>query len=331
MTKRPQLEFALKYALNTFDLPIELRDVVANFLPPSFITIWEVEADNLTLTLPLDDDHGSYDFVVQWEVDSKYERVRSGKEGKHTYSKEGIYTVSISGRIEDFRFKDSNADPEQLLDILEWGPLHLGNRGYYFQRCSRLGISAKDSPDLRETTNLRGMFYGARAFNESLAHWNTSSVTDMCAMFYGASAFNQPLSAWDTSSVTDMSHMFESASAFNQPLGAWDTSSVTDMGGMFFGASGASAFNQPLGAWNTSSVTDMRFMFCEADAFNQPLGAWNTSSVTDMSYMFHEASAFNQPLGAWNTSSVTNMSHMFHEASAFNSLWKPGTRPKSPT
>ena len=73
----------------------------------------------------------------------------------------------------------------------------------------------------------------------------------MFDMFSGARAFNQPLANWDVSSVTDMSNMFHFAVSFNQPLDAWDLSSATDMGSMFRG----SRFNQNLCSWG-EKITD---------------------------------------------------------------------------
>ena len=57
----------------------------------------------------------------------------------------------------------------------------------------------------------------------------------MSAMFYVATSFNQPLANWDVSNVTDMAQMFGSdlspnilkASIFNQDISSWDVSNVT--------------------------------------------------------------------------------------------------------
>ena len=51
----------------------------------------------------------------------------------------------------------------------------------------------------------------------------------MLICFNNARAFNQNIGSWDTSSVTDMSEMFDSGDSFNQNIGGWDTSSVTDI------------------------------------------------------------------------------------------------------
>ena len=51
-------------------------------------------------------------------------------------------------------------------------------------------------------------FSAARRFNQDIANWNVSSVTNMQSMFYYAERFNKDIGNWDVSSVTDMQSMF---------------------------------------------------------------------------------------------------------------------------
>jgi surface protein len=167
--------------------------------------------------------------------------------------------------------------------------------------------------DTSNVTNMSVMFWGL--FNQPIGTWNTSNVTSMASMFSGAGAFNQPIGTWNTSNVTRMDLMFYGASAFNATIGTWNTSKVNYVAFMFHNAI---AFNQPIGAWNTGAITNMSLMFTGAIAFNQPIGSWNTSAVTAMQQVFDGATAFNQPIGTWNTSLVTTMDKMYYNASVFN-------------
>jgi surface protein len=77
----------------------------------------------------------------------------------------------------------------------------------------------------------------------------------MFSMFRSATSFNQPLADWDVSSVTNMFSMFRSATSFNQPLADWDVSSVGSWTGghsaldyMFYNAT---AFQHNLCPWGS--------------------------------------------------------------------------------
>merc|ERR1712037_538367 len=78
------------------------------------------------------------------------------------------------------------------------------------------------------------IFSHASTFNQDLAKWDVSSVTDMWLMFSHASAFNQDLSKWDVSAVTTMRHMFYGVLAFKRELcGAAWVNSKADKEHMF--------------------------------------------------------------------------------------------------
>ena len=293
-----------------------------------FISTWNTtktflgSSNNTKIALPLES-KGTYDFNVSWgDGNSNVITSYNQPEVTHTYPSPGVYTVNITGIIIGWRFNGS-VDAINIVQISKWGPLRLGNDGYYFSGAQNMILTTTDALDLNGTTNFTGMFENCFSLGSSgnLDSWNVSQVKDMSEMFYSAHNFNQSLNSWNVTQVTDMSYMFDGATVFNQSIESWDVSNVTDMKFMF---NIAFSFNQPLNSWNVSKVTDMRYMFGEAFKFNQPLDLWDVSHVRNLSFMFLFAINFNQSLNSWNVSQVTDMKGLFFEAVNFNqslSFW----------
>lgn len=296
--------------------------------------------DDLTIVLPLVEE-GTYDFTVTWGDGAT--GVVTGADDpdrEHVYAEPGEYVVSINGAIEGWHFAvtyggEQVTDGPKLLEIRQWGAFVFGDVEGAFSNCANLTVTADDLPDLSSTTTLastfancvalkqvpgmeawnvsgvtdmRGMFFGAQAFDQALSAWDVSNVTDMSFMFWGASVFDSDISSWNVSAVTTMNSMFESAESFDQDISEWDVSNVTDMRRMF---TFASVFNQDISGWDVSSVTRMANMFALADAFNQDISGWDVSSVTSMEAMFQQALSFDQPLGTWQISSLLSAPSMF--------------------
>ncbi len=242
-----------------------------------------------------------------------------------TYVTAGGYTIALSGSFLGYGWREDVAYLDvapAITGVTHWGVTGIQSLSGAFRKHSNFVQVPDYLPD--SVTSLRSMLYGATAFNQDIAGWDTDAVTDMRSMFYGATAFNQDIAGWDTDAVTDMRSMFEGATIFNQDIGGWDTSYVTDMRYMF---EGATDFNQDISNWNTSAVTLMRSMFEGATAFNQNIGGWATAAVTNMHSMFYGATAFNQNIGGWDTGAVTKMDSMFEGATDFNqdiSNWDTG-------
>ena len=252
-----------------------------------FVSEWKFK-DGGMLFFPIQGREG--EIVIDWG-DGSSDVISTGDDAyiSHEYSKGGVYTIKVDGTITrwscNIHDNDNNSmNSHKLIEILSYGKTSFGS--YAFScACNLVALPEGESPRFFEN-RMVGVFYKASRFNQSIQHWDTSSITDMSRMFSGSGRFNQPLNDWNTSNVTNMSEMFSGAKSFNQPLNDWNTSSVTDMNNMF---EGAKAFNQPLNDWNTSNVIDMSEMFLGAESFNQPLNDWNTPNVIDMSGMFENS------------------------------------------
>jgi len=283
--------------------------VVAKFTKP-FTTEWEVRAGK---SVVLATKEGfEYDFSVEWGDGTKDTSVT--EDITHIYESDGNFRVKIAGEFPAAELCLNNETIE-LVDVVQFGEIGWKSTASMFKHCSRLEISAEDTPNLSQVSDMSSMFEKARYFIADLSQWDVSNVTNMANMFYATLYFDVDISNWNVGNVKDMSGMFYHAYQFNSDLSRWDVSSVTNMSGMF---SRATAFNSDLSSWDVSSVTNMSEMFLSADSFNGDLSNWNVSSVTDMREMFscidflsYCSSEFNSDLSNWNVSSVTNMSKMF--------------------
>ena len=102
---------------------------------------------------------------------------------------------------------------------------------------------------------MKGMFWGARAFNQDVSKWNVSNVVDMSGAFYWALTFNQDLSTWNVGNATTMEKMFEHALSFDQDLSKWGVSKVTTMDKMFYESTLSLAnYDALLISWSAQTV-----------------------------------------------------------------------------
>jgi len=260
----------------------------------AFITTWDTRlGPNRTVTLAL---AGTVDATIYWG-DGSFTEVNTPGPHTYDYGSDGVYTVSVAGRVTAYN-SDANSLPgetQKLIMVDSWGGLGFKDLSFAFYEATNLTSVPNHSVGIENVTDMQSMFRGASKFNAPVGNWNTAAVTSFYRMFDAATNFNQPIGDWDTSTVTITARMFYET-GFNQPIGNWDTSSITNMANMFLLAKD---FNQSIGNWNTSNVENMKRMLDGALSFNHPIGDWNTSSVTDMSGMFNDAVRFNQDLSGW--------------------------------
>jgi len=260
-----------------------------------FISLWEV-GDNKEITIPVNNEY-KYDYTIFWsKQDNPRINARKDIVSNHDYTLKlpdsGKYLIKISGNFPAIYFGSGGKklNGESLLEVRQWGNIEWKSMNHAFYNCSKLKVTAKDSPNLSKVRSMESMFQKANSFNQNINNWNVGNVTNMKNLFRGAYAFNQPLDKWNVGNVTNMEGMFKLANSFNQNINSWNVSKVNNMRQMF---DSAGNFNQPLDKWNVSNVINMKEMFI-GTIFNQDLNSWKlNSNVTSENSGMMFSSDFN--------------------------------------
>ncbi len=285
----------------------------------SFISIWKTNnfgsSSSNQITIPTIGD--GYNYTVNWGDNSSDSNITT--DITHRYTIPGTYVVQITGdfpRINFYNFdtfKFEQKDNFKILEIKQWGNQLWTSFENAFFNCENLIISAKDTPNLKNTTNMSNMFFNTNLNTaNNIGLWDVSGITNMNSLFHN-STFNSDIKSWNVGNVEAMSRTF-SGTPFNQDISNWNVGNVTNMSGMFVRTS----FNQDISNWNVSNVTSLAEMFFSNIEFNQDISSWDVSNVKDLAQMFFGATSFNQDIGGWNVSNVGSLQSMFSGASSFD-------------
>ncbi len=276
-----------------------------------FVSTWNITSASETITLPLPANGNQYDFNVDWGDSSPlgYVTSRTDPDRIHTYASPGVYTITITGKMESIRLWNT---PERLkiLSIPELGDVDWKSFFGSFEEC--LNLTTVEGGDTSEVTTMQSMFRGSINVEPITTNWDTSNVTNMGSMFFGTDA-NPNTSSWNTANVTNMSYMFANTTSANPVTSGWDTGNVTEMQSMF---SQSDVANPNTFGWDVSKVENMHHMFFSADMANPNVSSWDVSSVTDMGGMFSGTYVANPVTELWDTSNVIDMDYMFYATDA---------------
>ncbi|MEA2029885.1 MAG: BspA family leucine-rich repeat surface protein, partial [Campylobacterota bacterium] len=134
----------------------------------------------------------------------------------HTYEKEGIYTVTITGDfpwiyfweyndigyglLNTFAGVEHSSDYNKLLSIEQWGTGAWKSMQNSFYRCQNMELKAQDTPNVTNVSDMSYTFHGASKVNHDFSSWDISNINTIEGAFYGTALstqnYNQMLQSW---------------------------------------------------------------------------------------------------------------------------------------
>jgi surface protein len=293
---------------------------------PDFVATWNVASDGSTITLPLLSG-GTYSGTIDWGDGNSSSLSYANR--THVYASSGIYTITLSGTIEGFKF-DNSGDKTKFLDVSNWGNLTITTNRVFFG-CTNFTISATDAPTVTSTDG-DYWFYNCHALGSpDLSGWDVSTVTRFQSAFR-ATGLNPIITGWIHSGVTIVFQMFIGNTAWNRSLDGQDFSGITNAYEFMRGCSGfnSSVANLSFGtnanlygmlqsctaftgigldSWDTSNVVSFNRLFSSSANMNGDISGWDTSNATDFFYMLYGNTSFNQDISSWDINQVNSFSN----------------------
>ena len=121
---------------------------------------------------------GGYNYNVDCDSDGTNEATAVNGNYICNYNTAGDYTISITGDFPQI-YSDFSNDCEKLLSVNQWGNGVWRSMKNAFSGCINMTVTANDTPDLSQVTDMSQMFLGARKFNQNINNWDVSNVTNM--------------------------------------------------------------------------------------------------------------------------------------------------------
>jgi len=158
-----------------------------------------------------------YNYDVICDVDNPQTSTARSLTANYTcnYPMAGTYTIKISSNVDNAIFGggfpriyfNNEGDKLKITEISQWGSGVWKSMESAFRGTSNMIVTATDTPNLTQVTDMSQMFRFASLANPNVSLWDTSNVTTMELMFNGALAATPNISNWDVSNVDNMDNM----------------------------------------------------------------------------------------------------------------------------
>lgn len=309
--------------------------------------IYEVEVPEKEYTLtaaPMLSTSSGGKIVVDWGDGSELETFES-KRGTHTYSKPGLYTISVTGEAKSLRFGNDDTVSTELRNIISWGKLGYTTAADMCLGCSRLESIPNDVAGSFASVK---SFLGAFSYCESLKeipaglfkHATVAKNFEDC-FSHSASIAEIPATLFATCvAAEDFSYTFYGTGtghvSTNSTLSNFEQVRTLVAGGvlrslpagLFHNCPAAKQLDYTFGATAIESIPEE--LFSKSSKATKLTGAFSActqlksipvkllegaTTATDIKYMFAGCESLTEiPVGMFTgNASVTNIEYIFYK------------------
>lgn len=244
----------MSYSWEIFDNGISCdQSINGSFIMQVDTTLTQTPGSSAQNEFRIPTNGSGYNYSVDCTNDGVFDIVNASGDATCVYDEPGIYSLKIAGDFPRIRFGKISSDAKKLLQIQEWGSNVWDDFSHAFANTTNMTITASDTPDLSNVTNMSYAFSHASSFIDGVQNFDVSNVSDMSHMFEFAEKFNDDITMWNTTLLMDASYMFAGAISFDRPLADWKIWNLADASEMFDGVKlSTSNYDVTLIAWSSA-------------------------------------------------------------------------------